>query len=160
MMLFSKKVCFLKQKLLFFKIGIFTLFLVYWSIFGLPGLWEFLNGKTGLYYSKIDLDTRNNVKIKFWKMMLFSKKVCFLKQKLLFFKIGIFTLFLVYWSTFGLPGVDVKLSVTYTTPYIISYWQFDVHTRYMNPIYHYFGILKMTSLSTHIDKSIIFSIRN
>ena len=36
----------------------------------------------------------------------------------------------ISYSEVNLPGVPVKLSVTYTIPYNISYWQFDWYTRY------------------------------
>ena len=49
----------------------------------------------------------------------------------LYNKLKIFTLYGNH-----IPGVDVKLSVTYTTQYGISYWQFDFHTRYIKP-WHY-----------------------
>ena len=38
----------------------------------------------------------------------------------------------------SLPGVEVKLSVTYIIRCSISYWQFDIHTRYVSGL-NYFG---------------------
>ena len=65
-------------------------------------LWQFQNGKVGLYRPKIDQDTRNNVKIRKLKNNSFCSKNIIFEQKLLFFNFGIFTRFLVSWSIFGL----------------------------------------------------------
>ena len=82
-------------------------FLIIWLCFYLfvyskHTLWQFQNGKVGLYRLKIDQDARNNVKIRKLKNNSFCSKNIIFEQKLLFFNFGIFTRFLVSWSIFGL----------------------------------------------------------
>ena len=58
-------------------------------------LWEFQNGKVGLNSPKIEQDTRKNINIQILKNNVFVKKICLLKQSMLFCEIWIFRLFLV-----------------------------------------------------------------
>ena len=63
----------------------FIPFLILWLFFYLfvyskYTLWQFQNGKVGLYWSKIDQDTRNLVKIQKLKNNSFCSKLCFLNK--------------------------------------------------------------------------------
>ena len=85
----------------------FIPFLILWLFFYIfvyskYTLWQFQNGKVGLYRPKIDQDTRNIVKIRKLKNYSFCSKNIIFEQKLSFFNFGIFTRSLVSWSIFGL----------------------------------------------------------
>ena len=84
----------------------FIPFLILWLFFYLfvyskYTLWQFQNGKVGLYRPKIDQDTRDLVKIPKLKNNSFCSKIMFFEQKQ-FFNFRIVIIFLVSWSIFDL----------------------------------------------------------
>ena len=59
-------------------------------------LWEFQNGKMGLYSSKIDQDTAKNVQLKILKNKSFGLKIMFFLTKTVILRFTFFAVFLGY----------------------------------------------------------------